>query len=43
MPLPMIAKRMGHGSAQVTMSIYAHRFSDTDQAAADAIDKAVGG
>jgi integrase len=33
-----ISRRIGHGSAAVTLAVYSHLFRQTDQAAADAID-----
>ena len=37
-----ITRRLGHGSPSITLSIYAHRFSNTDTAAAQAMDAALG-
>lgn len=34
-------KRLGHGSPGITLGIYAHRFADTDKAAAQAMDAAL--
>jgi integrase len=37
-----ISKRLGHASANVTLSVYAHLFAGDDSKAADAIDAALG-
>ena len=37
-----ISRRLWHGSPGITLAIYAHRFSDTDTAAASAMDAAMG-
>jgi integrase len=37
-----ISRRLGHGSPTTTLSVYGHLFSDTDAAAADAIEAAMG-
>jgi integrase len=37
-----IAKRLGHGSPAFTLAVYGHLFADTDSAAAQAIDDALG-
>jgi integrase len=34
-----IAKRLGHASPAITLSVYSHRFKRDDRAAADAIDR----
>jgi integrase len=34
-PVTAIAKRLGHSSAQITMSVYAHAYDDSDKAIAD--------
>ena len=36
-----VSRRLGHGSPSITLGIYAHRFADTDQAAAQAMDAAL--
>jgi integrase len=36
-----ISRRLGHGSPAITLSVYAHRFTNTDSAAALAIDAAM--
>jgi integrase len=36
-----ISRRLGHGSPTVTLSVYGHLFSNTDAAAADAIEAAM--
>jgi integrase len=36
-----ISQRLGHGSPAITLSVYAHRFTNTDGAAALAIDAAM--
>ena len=36
-----VSKRLGHGSPGMTLGIYAHRFGDTDRAAAQAMDAAL--
>ncbi len=38
----MIAKRLGHSSPTITLSIYAHLFDEDDSRAADAINAALG-
>lgn len=38
-----VSRRLGHGSAAITLDVYAHRFGSTDEAAARAIDAAMGG
>jgi integrase len=39
-----ISKRLGHGSPAITLQVYAHLFNrQTDNAAADAIERALGG
>jgi integrase len=35
-----ISRRLGHGSPTITLSVYAHKFGDTDKAAADIIEAA---
>lgn len=40
--VPQVAKRLGHATPQVTMSIYAHALDKSDQQAADALQKALG-
>jgi len=35
--------RLGHGSATITLNIYAHLFNKTDDDAAKAIEAALGG
>ena len=37
-----ISRRLGHGSPAITLNIYAHLFSNTDSAAAKAMDAALG-
>ena len=37
-----VARRVGHASATTTMRIYAHLWKETDDAAANAIDAALG-
>jgi integrase len=37
-----ISRRLGHGSPGITLGIYAHRFKNTDSAAASAIDAMLG-
>jgi integrase len=37
-----VSRRLGHGSPTVTMSIYAHLFDRGDEAAAKAMDIAMG-
>lgn len=37
-----ISRRLGHGSPGITLGIYAHLFSNTDSAAAKAMDAALG-
>ncbi len=37
-----ISRRLGHGSPAITLNIYAHLFSNTDAAAAKAMDAALG-
>ena len=37
-----VSRRLGHGSPGITLAIYAHRFGDTDIAAARAMDTAMG-
>lgn len=37
-----VSRRLGHGSPAVTMSVYAHLFDRGDEAAAEAIDRAIG-
>lgn len=39
--VPQVAKRLGHATPQVTMSIYAHALDIIDQQAADAVQKAL--
>jgi integrase len=38
-----VSRRLGHGSAAITLKVYAHLFTDTDSAAARAIDAAMRG
>jgi integrase len=38
-----ISHRLGHGSPGITLGIYAHKFKNTDLAAAQAIDAAMSG
>jgi integrase len=38
-----ISRRLGHSSPGITLSIYAHKFKNTDDVAAQAIDAAMGG
>jgi integrase len=38
-----ISRRLGHGTPAFTLTVYGHLFSDTDTAAARAIDAAMGG
>ena len=33
-----VSQRLGHGSPAITLTVYAHRFASTDDAAAQAID-----
>jgi integrase len=37
-----VSRRLGHGSAAITLGVYAHRFGSTDTAAAEAIAAAMG-
>ena len=37
-----VSRRLGHGSPGITLGIYAHRFANTDTAAASAMDAAMG-
>ena len=37
-----VSKRLGHGSPTTTLSVYAHKFTSTDDKAAAAIDAALG-
>jgi integrase len=37
-----VSRRLGHGSAAITLSVYAHAFNKTDAAAARAIEDAMG-
>jgi len=37
-----VSRRLGHGSPSITLGIYAHRFADTDTAAARVMDVAMG-
>ena len=37
-----VSRRLGHGSPTVTMSVYAHLFGRSDEAAAEAMDAAMG-
>jgi integrase len=37
-----VSRRLGHGSPAITMSVYAHLFGRNDEAAANAIDAAMG-
>jgi integrase len=37
-----VSRRLGHGSPGITLGIYAHKFTNTDTAAAAAIDAAMG-
>ena len=37
-----ISTRLGHANPAITLKIYAHLFEDSDVAAADAINKALG-
>lgn len=36
-----VSRRLGHGSPGITLNIYAHRFANTDVAAAQAMDAAM--
>ena len=36
-----ISRRLGHGSPATTLNVYAHRFSNTDETAAQAIEAAI--
>jgi integrase len=38
-----VSRRLGHGSAAITLGVYAHRFGNTDVAAAHAIAATMGG
>jgi integrase len=38
-----VSKRLGHGSAAITLGVYAHKFTSTDAAAAAAIERALRG
>jgi integrase len=38
-----VSRRLGHGSAGITLTVYAHLFASKDTAAADAIDAAMRG
>jgi len=40
-PVTVIAARMGHSSPQITLSTYAHLYSNDDAQAAAAIDAAL--
>jgi integrase len=37
-----ISRRLGHGSPAITLSVYSHLFETRDDAAAEAIDVAMG-
>ena len=37
-----VSRRLGHGSPAVTMNVYAHLFGRSDEAAAQAMDAAMG-
>ena len=37
-----ISRRLGHGSPAITLGVYGHLFSNTDAAAADVIEAAMG-
>lgn len=41
LPLPQVAARLGHANSQITASIYAHTVGRRDDAAAEAIGKAM--
>lgn len=36
-----VSRRLGHASPNITLSVYAHLFSKTDVAAAEAIEKVI--
>ena len=36
-----VSRRLGHGSAAITLNVYAHAFNKTDAAAAQAIEAAM--
>ena len=38
-----ISRRLGHGSPAITLGVYGHLFSDTDDKAVAVIDDALGG
>jgi hypothetical protein len=37
-----ISRRLGHGSPTITLDIYSHLFGNTDDRAADVIERAFG-
>ena len=37
-----VSRRLGHGSATITLNVYAHLFNKTDDSAAIAIEAAFG-
>ncbi len=37
-----VSRRLGHGSPAITLGVYAHLFNRTDEAAAQAIEEALG-
>jgi integrase len=37
-----VSRRLGHGSATITLNVYAHLFSKTDDDVANAIEAALG-
>jgi integrase len=39
---PTISRRLGHGSPTITLDIYGHLFGNTDDRAADVIERAFG-
>jgi integrase len=38
-----VSRRLGHGSPTITLNVYAHLFSKTEDETADAIEAALGG
>ncbi len=43
LPVPVVAHRLGHANSAITMAVYAHVVQRQDDAAADAIGRAMGG
>jgi integrase len=42
-PLPAVSKRLGHSKVSITLDVYSHVVGGEDQAAADVMDKVMGG